>query len=82
MSQTCQNAKYSLRANVFRFALELEHCPVKSALRICATTGNQNPTRRPALPVTMLLESVIALYSAEANIETCLPVFHSTRPPA
>src|ERR1700674_2380244 len=31
-----KNAKYPMRANVFRFALQLGHCPMQSALRICA----------------------------------------------
>jgi hypothetical protein len=32
-----QTEKNSVRANVFRFALELRHCLMTSALRICAT---------------------------------------------
>jgi len=43
-----------------------------------ARNGIQNPTRKPALPVTVLLKSVIASYLAEANMETCLAVRHST----
>src|ERR1700689_1517474 len=35
-----QNAKYSPRVNVFRFASELRHCSMRSALRICAKTGS------------------------------------------
>jgi hypothetical protein len=34
-----QTEKNSVRANVFRYALELGHCPMKSALRICAISG-------------------------------------------
>ena len=36
MSGVGQTEKNLVRANVFRFALELGHCPMKSALRICA----------------------------------------------
>ena len=31
-----QNAKYSKRADVFRFAPNFRHCLMQSALRICA----------------------------------------------
>src|SRR6266481_9134280 len=31
-----QNAKYSVRADVFRFASKLRHCSMRSAPRICA----------------------------------------------
>jgi hypothetical protein len=34
-----QNAKYSVRVNVFRFASKLGHYSVQSALRICAKPG-------------------------------------------
>src|ERR1700682_4789816 len=36
MSVEGQTEKNSVRANVFRFALELGHCSMQSALRICA----------------------------------------------
>ena len=36
-----QNAKYSLRANVFRFALKLGHCPMRSACLKRAKNGSQ-----------------------------------------
>jgi hypothetical protein len=36
-----QNAKYSPRVNVVRFASELGHCAMRSALRIRANNGNQ-----------------------------------------
>src|SRR6266487_3717066 len=39
MSVVGQTEKNSVRAYVFRFALELGHCSTQSALRICATTG-------------------------------------------
>lgn len=38
MSLMGQNAKYSVRADVFRFASELGHCSMRSALRICANS--------------------------------------------
>jgi hypothetical protein len=31
--------KNSVRVKVFRFALKLRHCSMRSALRICATSG-------------------------------------------
>jgi hypothetical protein len=34
-----QNAKYSSRIDVYRFASELGHCSRRSALRICAKGG-------------------------------------------
>jgi hypothetical protein len=37
-----QTAKNSQGAYVFRFASELRHCSPRSALRICAKTGNQD----------------------------------------
>jgi hypothetical protein len=37
-----QKLKSSRRANVFRFAPELGHCPMQSALRICATIGHES----------------------------------------
>src|SRR5215471_15350553 len=39
MSHVGQNAKYPVRADVFRFALELGHCAKQRALRIWATSG-------------------------------------------
>src|ERR1700719_61365 len=38
MSQMGQTEKNSLRAYVFRFATELGHWPMQSALRICANS--------------------------------------------
>src|SRR5262249_24064251 len=38
-SELGQNAKYSVRADVFRFASKLGHCSMRSALRICARFG-------------------------------------------
>jgi hypothetical protein len=38
-----QTQKNSVRANVFRFALKLGHCPMKSALRICADIRSGDP---------------------------------------
>jgi hypothetical protein len=38
MSQLGQNAKYSSRVNVFRFASKLRRRSVRSALRICANS--------------------------------------------
>jgi hypothetical protein len=46
-------------------------------------TQTENRTGRPgsrALPVMVLPESAIALYSAEANMKTCLAVRHSASP--
>ena len=40
MSLLGQKAKYSLGADVFRFALDNGHCVMQSALRICARTGS------------------------------------------
>ena len=34
-----QNAKYSMRADVFRFASKLRHSSMRLALRICAKGG-------------------------------------------
>ena len=34
-----QNAKYSERADVFRFTPDTRHCVMQSALRICARCG-------------------------------------------
>jgi hypothetical protein len=46
------------------------------------TNGKQNrPPGSRALAVMVLPESAIALYSAEANMETCLAVRHSASPP-
>ncbi len=39
------------------------------------------PPGSRALPVMVLPESAIALYSAEANMETCLALRHSASPP-
>ena len=39
MSETGQNAKYSVRADIFRFALELGHCAKQRALPIWANNG-------------------------------------------
>jgi hypothetical protein len=36
-----QNAKYSMRADVFRFASKLRHSSMRLALRICATSRHQ-----------------------------------------
>jgi hypothetical protein len=44
-----QTEKNSLRAHVFRFATELGHCPMQSALRICANLVVL--TARRSLPV-------------------------------
>jgi hypothetical protein len=41
-----QTEKNSVRANVFRFALELRHSLMTSVLRICATSGRM---RRPLI---------------------------------
>jgi hypothetical protein len=41
MSELGQTEKNLVRANVFRFALELGHCPMKSALRICAISRHR-----------------------------------------
>jgi hypothetical protein len=41
MSEKGQNAKYSYRVDVFRFASELGRCATRSALRICAKTGSR-----------------------------------------
>jgi hypothetical protein len=40
MSEMGQNAKYSVRADVFRFASKLRHCSMQSALRICVKSGH------------------------------------------
>ena len=42
MSELGQNAKYSERADVFRFAPDTRHCVMQSALRICAKSGSQS----------------------------------------
>jgi hypothetical protein len=41
MSQLGQTEKNSVRAYVFRFALELGHGSMQSALRICAISGSR-----------------------------------------
>jgi hypothetical protein len=44
-----QTEKNSIRAYVFRFALELGHCLMQSALRICANSGRWfSPLSGPA----------------------------------
>ena len=40
-SEMGQTEKNSVRAYVFRFALELGHCSIQAALRICARLGHQ-----------------------------------------
>jgi len=49
-----QNAKYSVRADVFRFVSELRHCSMRSALRICANSGH---SPHPELGPTVAEES-------------------------
>jgi hypothetical protein len=50
MSVVGQTEKNSVRANVFRFALELGYRVMVSALRICATRRHRvNELRRPSL---------------------------------
>jgi hypothetical protein len=40
-----QNAKYSLRADVFRFASKFRHCSMRSALRIKARSDTRTRPR-------------------------------------
>jgi hypothetical protein len=40
-SEMCQNAKYSVRADIFRFALEPGHCAKQRALRIWANARSR-----------------------------------------
>src|SRR3954454_14062675 len=51
-SQMGQTEKNSARANVFRVTLELGHCPMKSALRICANNGLMHRSERQLYSIT------------------------------
>ncbi|WP_166301085.1 hypothetical protein [Bradyrhizobium sp. 2S1] len=51
MSELGQTEKNSVRANVFRFALELRHRAMLSALRICANREQSAP-QQTALAIT------------------------------
>ena len=52
MTAKGQTEKNSVRANVFRFALELRHRAMLSSLRICVKTGPHEPRRRAFYSIT------------------------------
>jgi hypothetical protein len=61
-----QNAKYSVRVDVFRFASKLGHHSVRSALRICAkgrrTESGQPPGLEAMKNVTIGTEEIVASF--------------------